>query len=157
MSDQPIGQQPQLSQERIATYREVLSRPGFEQADPITYNRIKAHIDNALAVTGQQLNPPPDPRTPQQIWYDTSHAMIPSPQLVEACVRDSKIAADPAKTKVGFEKTGRSYSDALRQAQHCVDIFPELRAVKVENLPPELLSSLALHWLHYDKFQDQRP
>ena len=152
------SQRPELSQEMIDQYREVLNRPGFAEQDPQNYARIKASVDRALQITGQRLEPEPDPRTPQQQHFDKRFALDPDSVLVEICLRDSKgPAPSPGEMNKAFERVGKSYADALRQGQHAVDHCPSLAGVKVENLPAPVLASLAAFWLHRDRFIDQRP
>jgi hypothetical protein len=149
---------PRLSNAALAQYRELLSRPGFEQENPVWFARLKASVDTALAVTGQQLDPDPDRRSPAQAHFDRALAMEPSPQLVEIALRDSKgEAPNPAATANALEGIGMTYKGALEAAQRAVDRCPALAGVRVENLPAQTLAVLARFGEHVAKYQGKRP
>ena len=159
------SQQPHLSPEAIQSYRETMAGYEKQLADPATHPAMREHIEkmqrhirDAFLIAGQSLEPPADPRTPAQIHFDKQYAMEPDHVLIEACQRESKSQPpDPGRTAKHFENVGKSYTTELKIAQQAVDRFPQLSGVKPENLPPELLASLATFWRHFDRFQDQRP
>ena len=168
MSDQPLPtdnvqiighvEAPRLSDAALAHYRELLSRPGFERENPVWFARLKASVDSALAVTGQQLDPNPDQRTPAQAHFDWALAMEPSPQLVEITLRDSKgEAPNAAATAKALEGIGMTYKGALEAAQQAVDRCSALAGVRVENLPAQSLAVLARFGEHVAKYQGKRP
>ena len=85
--------------------------------------------------------------------------MTADPVLVDAVIRDSRGAAqqDPEAVSAAFTNTGRSYAEALRDAQHAVDVTKRLAGVQVEKLPAATLASLAVFGAHHRKFAAQRP
>jgi hypothetical protein len=91
---------PSLSDTAIADYNRVLSDPTFQRDYPQQYAALKDSVDRALAETGQDKPPPPDPRTPTQVAHDRQHGLtfaptgevaLPEP-LAKAMHRD--VAAD---------------------------------------------------------------
>ena len=55
----PPSTAPALSESALGMYRTLLGNDRLRDENPEWYNRMKASIDNALAVTGQSLAPPP--------------------------------------------------------------------------------------------------
>jgi 2',3'-cyclic-nucleotide 2'-phosphodiesterase (5'-nucleotidase family) len=162
MSDEPITEgraTPRLSEEAIAEYRRLLSDPKLAEERPEWHAMLKQTVDAALALTQQSLDGPQDARTVGQVEYDRRYAMQASPVLVDAVIRDSRGAEqqDPEAVRAAFTNTGRSYADALRDAQHAVSSTPSLAGVQVEKLPAATLASLAVFGAHHRKFSAQRP
>ena len=172
MSDEPTidvqGQatRPEISPEGLDHYKQALGEYERLLSNPATatpeigqrYAALRQSVEFALAVTGQSLAPS-DPRSPAQQVFDARCAMEASPVLVEMVRRDSKAtdAPDPQQIAKAFKNTGRSYADALKDAQHAVSSTPALAGVQVEKLPAATLASLAVFGAHHRKFSAQRP
>src|SRR5262249_47863461 len=149
MPDMPIdvaGQitPPRLSDTALADYKRLLNDPKLAEERPELHAMLKASVENALAVTGQQLEPS-DPRSPAQQYFDRAFAMEPNPELVAMCRRDGKGTEppDPEQTATALAAIGMTRKDALELAQHAVEQSRQLAGVKVENLPAITLAVLA--------------
>src|SRR5262249_21195201 len=135
---------PRLSSEALADYKRLLNDPKLAEERPELHAMLKASVENALAVTGQQLEPR-DPRSPARQHFDRALAMEPNPELVAMCRRDSKGTEppDPEQTATALAGIGLTRKDALDLAQHAVEQSKQLAGVKVENLPAITLAVLA--------------
>ena len=149
---------PRLSSEALADYKRLLSDPTLAEERPELHAMLKASVENALAVTGQQLEPR-DPRSPAQQYFDRAFAIEPNPELVAMCHRDGKGTEppDPEQTGTALAGIGMTHKDALDLAQHAVEQSRQLSGVKVQNLPAITLAVLARFGAHLRQYQPKRP
>ena len=114
------GPQPRLSDGAIEYYRGLLT-PELEATNPAWFNMLRQTVDRALAVTGQRLEPPADPRSPQQAYWDRATQMDPTVKNnIERDLKSGELQ-DGAEIKRRVEQTGRSYPETLELAQAAID------------------------------------
>jgi len=152
------GPAPAISNEGLAAYKQMLADPTFAREHPDHYAALKASVENALAITRQQLEPP-DPRTPAQRYLDPS--MTINPVVRDVVLREhveNKEPPDPERTAEALAHVGLTHKDALELAQHAVDQSKELAGrVRVEMLSAYALTLLARFGEHLRKQAAQRP
>src|SRR5437868_11832394 len=68
---------PRLSEEGIAYQRSLLADAGWCEEFPAQAATLRASLDNALAATGQNLEPPPDQRSAAQRLHDQRMGVTP--------------------------------------------------------------------------------
>src|SRR5438876_1065675 len=68
---------PRLSESAIEDYKRLLSDCTFEEEHPEQFAALKASVENALAATGQDREPPADPRSPAQRLHDQRMGVTP--------------------------------------------------------------------------------
>jgi hypothetical protein len=137
----------------------MLADPTFAREHPDHYAALKASVDTALSITGQELDPNPDQRTPARRYFDD--AMTINPLVRDAVLREyveNKEPPDPERTAEALAHVGLTHKDALELAQHAVDQSKELAGrVRVEMLSAYALTLLARFGEHLRKHAAQRP
>jgi hypothetical protein len=73
----PDPNPPSLSPQAIADYRRLLADETFQHDYPQRYAMLKASVSGALAETNQSLDPPSDPRSPSQAYWDRQLGVEP--------------------------------------------------------------------------------
>jgi hypothetical protein len=112
MSDQPPIPRPALSDDTISYQREIAA--GLPPDHPYRA-LIDGSLGKALAATGQDKPPAPDPRTPAQALHDRNYSVRPGSlpthlsQLIEP--------GEPDNAKAVLEGTGRVYADVVAAAR----------------------------------------
>src|SRR5690242_13410810 len=109
------GPAPAISNEGLAAYKQMLTDPTFAREHPDHYAALKASVENALAITRQQLEPEPT-ASPAQAHFDRTYAMTISPVLRDVVLRDSKANSeppDPERTAEALAHVGLTHKDAV--------------------------------------------
>jgi len=171
--------QPRISDSGITYYRSLLENPAWCEQNPQQASFLKASVDDALAGTGQTLQPPADTRTPAQKLFDHVHAIEPHqaseyrdipathrefasalslrPHIASLVVKDALSSAQkPDASKV----LGDSYEGMLKDAEALlqrVAHLPEGGRIKASQLSPHTLAQLAVWGRHLAKAQASRP
>ncbi|MBV9481393.1 MAG: hypothetical protein JO249_11655, partial [Acidobacteria bacterium] len=65
---------PRVSDAGLSYYKSLLDDPTWVTENPRRASFLRSSVDRALALTGQSLEPPSDPRSIAQQQYDRVHA-----------------------------------------------------------------------------------
>ena len=164
MSDHPEAAPPRLSEEAIIGYRQLLADKDFETRFPTQHAELRRTVLEALAATGQNLEPTPDGRSPAQALIDrqfgvsfTPEGRIALPSELAAIVeRDAKgTAPDPTRTTAQLGAAGLDYKTVIAAAQSALDRTGS--PVKATNLTAHVLVQLSVMEKHFARHAETRP
>ena len=154
---------PRLSDDAIASYRDLLARPDFLRDHPDQHAMIAASVHAALAETGQSLAPPSDGRSPAQALIDRQFGVtfadgkVALPSELAAIVERDVEGAEPdcAEVKGQVEGAGIDYLAALRDAGYALERTG--LSVKPTSLSAHSLAQLAIWGQHLRAHAKSRP
>src|SRR5436190_3273221 len=169
---------PRLSDESLAGYNRLLSDQAFARDYPAEHATLKASLDNALAFTGQTLDPPPDGRSAAQRQHDRWLGVEPRtasqyqglPEDFRQLAASMSLPSDLASVISNDLSTNEAltaeqgarifgadrYAEMLKQAQQALDRAPSTK-VKSTDLPSWSLGQLSAWGERLRKHAEGRP
>src|SRR5436309_3519877 len=118
MSDAPPISAPQLSEDTLSYERGLLNDPIWCQQFPAHAAVLRRTLDTATALTGQNITPVSDGRSPAQVEFDRRFGVTPSalPLPLASLVASSE-PTEAVEAEAVIVASGRSYADVLRDAR----------------------------------------
>jgi hypothetical protein len=161
-----VGQEttPRLSEGFIAYTRSLLDDPAWCQEHPLQADNLRRTMTEALAATGQNLEPPPDERTPAQRLHDQRFGVAFAPEgtvkLPEAlsAVIEREAEDEPADRNAIAAQLAAAGMDPARVIADAQALLDKAGSpIKAAQLSAYSLAQLRVYADHLRKHAASRP
>jgi len=158
---QPTG--PRISESGLSYYKSLLENTRWVEENPSQAAMLKSSVESAIALTGQNLEPPADNRTLAQQAHDRLFGVSFTPQgtpklpstLANLIERDAATPSDAKSVAAQLKGLGRDPEKALGEAQALLEKIGS--QVKATALSAASVLQLGVYAEHLKKHAAKRP